>query len=115
MALVTAGQTRHFLVRYEENAQPAALPVANALLATCEADLAKLSTSMPYMRGGLGDMFLEQTISIQVDSTQTGGPAPGGADNFGHSVGQPSLIRINPLNNVGGVLVQITDDYAGFL
>jgi hypothetical protein len=121
MALQIAGQTTHFIVRYDDavSAPPLAvaksvpaLAVANSVLRQCEADLLRLSFYMPYRRGGGGDPFTHPPIDIQIVNNPLGGPGFSSADNNGYSPDRQSLIRINPFSAPG---VTISDDQAGFL
>ena len=111
MALQTVGQTTHFLVRYEDTLGAAALNVANAVFAVCEADLQKLSFYMPYQAGGAGDPFIQRKILVQIVAVP-GGPGFASADNNGFFPGNLSRIRINPFAAPG---VAISNDYAGFV
>ena len=43
MALQIAGQTQHFVVRFDDSIGPAAPAVANAVKNICEVDLLKLT------------------------------------------------------------------------
>lgn len=112
MALQIVGQTRHFIVRYDDAVGAPALVVANAVLALCEADLARLSVYLPYRRGDAGDPFVNPPIDIQIVNDPPGGPGFSGGDNNGHFPGEQSRIRINPFSAPG---VTITSDHAGFV
>jgi hypothetical protein len=111
MALQTLGQTTHFVVRYDADAGATGRAVAQTLLNTVEADLARLEVHLPSHRGGGGDPFLHPPVDIQV-LNDPAGPAFSNADNNGHSPGRQSRIRINPFS---AVATQITDDFAGFV
>ena len=118
MTLQIAGEKTHFTIRYDDAVGAPALAVANMVLGLCEADLNRLSTYLPYQRGGGGDPFLHPKIDIQIindpvptPDDPTGGPPFASADESGGALG-PRRIRINPFSAPG---VTITNDYAGFL
>lgn len=111
MALQIAGQTTHFIVRYDDAVGTPALGVANTLLGLCETDLSRLSTYLPYMAGGAGDPFIHPTIDVQIVNDPINGPGFSSADNNGHFPGRQSRIRINSFSAPG---VTITPDYTGF-
>jgi len=111
MALQIAGQTTHFIVRYDDAVGAPALAVANSVLGQCEADLLRLSFYLPFRRGGAGDPFTHPPIDIQIVNDPLGGPGFSSADNNGHFPGRQSRIRINPFSAPG---VRISDDFAGF-
>src|SRR5262245_38631290 len=109
MALQIAGQTTHFIVRYDDAVGAPAQAVANSVLRQCEADLLRLSFYLPFR---LGDTFTHPPIDIQIVNDPLGGPGFSSADNNGSSPGRQSRIRINPFSAPG---VTISDDYAGFV
>jgi hypothetical protein len=111
MALQIAGQTTHFIVRYDDAVGAPALAVANSVLRQCEADLLRLSFYMPFRLGGAGDPFTHPPIDIQIVNDPLGGPGFSSADNNGSFPGRQSRIRINPFSAPG---VMISDDFAGF-
>jgi hypothetical protein len=111
MALQIAGQTTHFIVRYDDAVGAPALAVANSVLRQCEADLLRLSFYLPFRLGGAGDPFTHPPIDIQIVNDPLGGPGFSSADNNGHFPGHQSRIRINPFSAPG---VTISDDFAGF-
>jgi hypothetical protein len=111
MALQIAGQTTHFIVRYDDAVGAPALAVANSVLRQCEADLLRLSFYLPFRLGGAGDPFTRPPIDVQVVNNPLGGPGFSSADNNGHFPGRQSIIRINPFSAPG---VTISDDFAGF-
>src|SRR4051794_17285679 len=112
MALTIAGQTKHFIVRFDDTVGAPALAIANAVLGLCEADLSRLSVHLPYQRGGAGDPFVHPPIDIQIVNDPLGGPDFSSADQNGHSPGRQSRIRINPFSAPG---VTITNDHAGLV
>ena len=111
MALQIAGQTAHFIVRYDDSITTPALSVAHAVLAICEIDLFKLGMYMPTTAG---DPFIppHPTIDVQIVNDLLKGPAFASAFNTGFSPGTQSIIRINPFAGPG---VAISNDYAGFV
>ena len=65
---------------------------------------------MPYRLDGY--LFTSPKIAIHLINDPAKGPALGGAQNFGFSLGSQSLILINPFSSP---TLTITDDYAGFV
>ena len=112
MALINAGETTHFTINYDGTVGAPALAVANAVLATCEADLLKLSEFLPFARGAGRDPFLDPKIEVRILNDQVNGPGFNTAANFGFNIGQQCLIIINPFS---ANAVRISDDSAGFL
>ena len=105
MALLVAGSTTNFYVRYQDTDGPLALAVAQAVLAQCESDLAKLTALIPW-KGTFAPV-----VDVQI-LNDAQGPGFGAGDNNGFIPGEQSRIRINPFSAPG---VRITDDYAGFV
>ncbi len=111
MELLEVGETTHFVVKYDQAIGASALARAQAVLATCEADLAKTAWYLPYSMGGGGDPYLEgKRIVVQVVDL-TGNR--GGANNsHTGTVSKFHTINIGAINGAGG---PITDDFARFL
>jgi len=111
MNLIDIGETTHFVVRYDPAVGANAAIRAQAVLSTCEADLAKAAWYLPYSMGGGGDPYLEsRRIVVQVVDLKDN---RGGANNS-HTgdVTKYHTISIGAINGSGG---QISDDYARFL
>lgn len=111
MTLKTLGQTTHFIVQFDDTVGPAAVAAGNAVLAICEADLAKLAAYIPYDTGG-NDPFVNPQIFVKIFNDPVNGPGFSEGTNSGRLIGYPSIININPLS---GPTTGITDDYAGFV
>jgi hypothetical protein len=120
MALVEAGQTRHFIVKFDDTIGVPSKTVAQNVLGLCEADYYRTTALIPSHRGLGGDPFIDNNrIEVLIINDPSGivykppGPGFGGADNIAHNLGgPPARIRINPFSSAG---VTITDDYAGFV
>jgi hypothetical protein len=108
MALVDLNKTTHFTIQYDADV-PGTAARAQAVLDTCERDLARLAFYLPY-----GGAFVdEHRIVVQVvdlvnnrdgaNNTATGGPG---------TYAQFHTIYLGAINSAGG---QISDDYARFL
>lgn len=116
MNLLDAGETAHFIIRYDDTIGAHAATRAQAVLATCEHDLAKTAFYLPYSMGGGGDPFLNDSagdhrIVVRIVDLVTN---RGGADNEHHTgaVHPFHTINIGAINSAGN---EISDDYARFL
>jgi hypothetical protein len=117
MALVDLNATTHFTIKFDKDVAGAAAR-AQAVLGTCERDLARLAFYLPY---GDRDPFVDHRDGTQVDhriavevvdlvknrgganNTATGGPG---------TYSQFHTFHIGAINSDGR---QISDDYARFL
>lgn len=112
MNLTDAGETTHFIIRYDQTINAHATDRAQAVLATCEHDLAKTAFYLPYSMGGGGDPFLgNHRIVLQIVDLVDN---RGGANN-NHTGGMAHpfhTINIGAINSAGN---EISDDYARFL
>jgi len=112
MNLVNVGETAHFVIRYDASIGPGAALRAQAVLATCEQDLARTSFYLPYASGIGRDPYLEgHRIDVQVVDLIAN---RGGADNAstGGKVHPFYTIHIGAIDGSGG---SISDDFARFL
>jgi hypothetical protein len=112
MNLVGVGETTHFVIRYDASIGTGAALRAQAVLATCERDLARASFYLPYAEGIGRDPYLEgHRIDVQVVDLIAN---RGGADNAstGGKVNPFYTIHIGAINGSGG---PISDDFARFL
>ncbi len=112
MNLITADETTHFVIRYDDSIGAGAAARAQAVVATCERDLAKTSFYLPYSSGIGRDPYLEgHRIDVQVVDLITN---RGGANNSstGGTVHPFHTIQIGAINAAGG---PVSDDFARFL
>jgi hypothetical protein len=110
MAIRTLGITDHYVIQWDDAADPAANAVAKAVMRVCEADLTELGRYLP-VGDGQRSVFRPHRIAVQVVNLP-GEPTFGSADNHGYRPGEASFVHLNPFSAPG---VQITDEYAGFL
>lgn len=112
MKLIDVGTTTHFVVRYDQAIGSGAQTRAQAIVDTCERDLAKLALYMPYSQGGGGDPYIDDhRIAVEVvDLVKNRGGANN--DSSGGTVHSFFTIRVGAINSSGG---PITDDFARFL
>ena len=111
MSLIDAGETVHFVIRYDQAIGAHAATRAEAVLTTCESDLAKAAFYLPYSSGGGGDPYVgDHRIVVQVVDLISN---RGGANN-GHTGSEHPFhtINIGAINSAGG---EISDDFARFL
>src|SRR5260370_14772301 len=115
MNLIDAGETAHFIIRYDETICAHAANRAQAVLATCEDDLAKTAFYLPYSMGGGGDPFLNDSagdhrISVRIVDLVDN---RGGANNS--HTGAVHLFNTINIGAIDGAGNEISDDYARFL
>ena len=115
MNLIDAGETAHFIIRYDETIGAHAANRAQAVLATCEDDLAKTAFYLPYSMGGGGDPFLNDSagdhrISVRIVDLVDN---RGGANNS--HTGAVHLFHTINIGAIDGAGNEISDDYARFL
>lgn len=111
MKLIDVGETAHFFIRYDQTIGAHAAARAQAVLATCESDLAKVAYYLPYSMGGGGDPYIsDHRIVVQVVDLIDN---RGGANNSHTGSVHPfHTIKIGAINSSGG---EISDDFARFL
>src|SRR4051812_9206999 len=111
MKMQDAGETTHFVVRYDQTIAAHAASRAQAVLATCERDLAEVASYLPYVEGVGQDPYVgDHRIAVQVVDLVNN---RGGANNSHIGTVHPFYtINIGAINGAGG---EISDDFARFL
>jgi hypothetical protein len=118
MAIQTLGNTRRFIVDFDDAIAGAAQPIAQVLMNNCEADSFRMNVYLPSHLGLGQDGFLLHPLVIRVQDTtipglsEPSGPPRGGAMNSGSAYSEDAFIRINAFSSFGA---PIALDYARFL
>jgi hypothetical protein len=111
MALVELNAKTHFILQYDDAVAGAAAR-AQAVLDTCEQDLARLAVYLPYHTGGADPYVDKHRIVVQVVDLVKNRGGAGNTTTGGSGVLGFHTIQIGAINPSGG---QISDDFARFL